>query len=149
MEHLPPSPLFHKPASIVAAKNILYANLFLGIFTWAIGRWTTTIYALAPIESIVILLVTVGIILGLIKCIGLGRKWARVVLLVLFLLGLVAYPWTFAAMLKTSMLIAVLSLLQAILQAVALYYLFSLPSTEWFNKVQEKMHDEPAAGFKQ
>jgi hypothetical protein len=149
MEHQPPSPLFHKPASIVAAKNILYADLFLGILTWAIGRWTTTIYALAPIESIVILLVTVGIMFGLIKCIGLGRKWARVVLLVLFLLGLAAYPWTFAGVLKASILIAVLSLLQAILQAVALYYLFSRTSTEWFNKVQEKAHDEPAAGFKQ
>jgi len=149
MEHLPPSPLFHKPASIVAAKNILYADLFLGILTWAIGRWTTTMYALAPIESIVILLVTVGIMFGLIKCIGLGRKWARVVLLVLFLLGLIAYPWTFAGMLKASILIAVLSLLQAILQAVALYYLFSRTSTEWFNKVQEKAHEEPAAGFKQ
>jgi hypothetical protein len=138
MEHLPPSPLFHKPASIVAAKNILYADLFLGILTWAIGRWTTTMYAVAPVESIVILLVTVGIMFGLIKCIGLGRKWARVVLLVLFLLGLVAYPWTFAGLLKASMLVVVLSLLQAILQAVALYYLFSLPSTEWFNRVQEK-----------
>jgi hypothetical protein len=138
MEQLPPSPLFHKPASIVAAKNILYADLFLGILTWAIGRWTTTMYALAPVESIVILLVTVGIMFGLIKCIGLGRKWARVVLLVLFLLGLIAYPWTFAGMLKASMLVAVLSLLQAILQAVALYYLFSRTSTEWFNKVQEK-----------
>jgi hypothetical protein len=148
MEHLPPSPLFHKPASIVAAKNILYANLFLGILTWAIGRWTTTIYALAPIESIVILLVTVGIIFGLIKCIGLGIKWARVVLLVLFLLGLVAYPWTIVGMFKASMLIAVLTLLQTILEAVALYYLFSHSSTEWFNKVQEKAHEEPAAGFK-
>jgi hypothetical protein len=144
MEHLPPSPLFHKPASIVAAKNILYADLFLGILSWAIGRWTTTMYALAPIESIAILIVMVGIIFGLIKCIGLGRKWARVVLLVIFLLGLVAYPWTFAGMLKASILIAVLSLLQAILQAIALYYLFSRTSTEWFNKVQEKAHEEPA-----
>ena len=148
MEQLPPSPLFHKPASIVAAKNILYADLFLGILTWAIGRWTTTMYALAPIESIVILLVTVGIMFGLIKCIGLGRKWARVVLLVLFLLGLVAYPWMFSGMLKASILIAALSLLQTILQAVALYYLFSRTSSEWFNRVHEKAHEEPAAGFK-
>jgi len=149
MEHLPPSPLFHKPASIVAAKNILYADLFLSIITWAIDRWTAKMYAPAPLESIVILLVTLAITFGLIKFIGLGRKWTRVVFLVLFLLGLVVYPWSFAVLLKTNMLIAMLSLLQAILQAVALYYLFSRTSTEWFNKVQEKGHEEPAAGFKQ
>jgi len=71
-------------------------------------------------------------------------KWARVVLLVLFLLGLAVLPWTFAALLKASMLIAVLSLLQTILQIIALYYLFSRASTQWFNRVKEKAHDEPA-----
>jgi len=46
---------------------------------------------------------------------------------------------------KVSMLVAVLSLLQTILQIIALYYLFSRASTQWFNRVQEKAHDEPAA----
>jgi uncharacterized membrane protein YesL len=72
-------------------------------------------------------------------------KWARIVLLVLFLLGLVVYPLTFVSVMKVSMLVAVLSLLQTILQIIALYYLFSRASTQWFNRVQEKAHDEPAA----
>jgi hypothetical protein len=144
MEHVPPSPLFHKPASIVAAKNILYAMLFLGILTWAIGWFTTAIYGRAPVQSIVILVVTVGITFSLIKCIGLGMKWARVVLLVLFLLGLVLYPWTVVDLMKANMLIAVLSLLQAILEIIALYYLFSRASTQWFNEVQEKARNEAA-----
>jgi hypothetical protein len=142
MTSLPPTPLFHKPSSIVAAKNILYAQLFLGMLTWAIGWWTTNINASAPAQSIVILVVTVGIMFFLIKCIGLGRKWARVVLLVLFLLGLAVYPWTFMALLKASMLVGVLSLLQTILEIVALLYLFSRDSTQWFNRVQEKARDE-------
>ena len=145
MEHIPPTPLFHKPASIVAAKNILYAGLFLTILTWALGWWTTTIYAQAPVQSVVTLIVIVGITIALIKCIGLGMKWARVVLLVLFLLGLAVLPWTFVPLLNASMVIAVLSLLQTILQIIALYYLFSRASTEWFNRVQEKARDEPAA----
>jgi len=145
MEHIPPTPLFHKPASIVAAKNILYAVLFLGILTWALGWWTTAMYVRAPAQSVVILVVTVGITFALIKYIGLGMKWARVVLLVLFLLGLVVYPWTFMAMLKASMLVAVLSLFQSILEMIALYFLFSRTSTQWFNRVREKARDEPAA----
>ena len=145
MEHIPPTPLFHKPPSIVAAKNILYAGIFLGILTWGLGWLTTTIYTPAPAQSVVILIVTVGITFALIKCIGLGMKWERIVLLVLFLLGLVVYPLTFVSVMKVSMLVAVLSLLQTILQIIALYYLFSRASTQWFNRVQEKAHDEPAA----
>jgi hypothetical protein len=144
MEHIPPSPLFHKPASIVAAKNILYAVLFLSILNWALGWWTTTMYDPAPAQSIVILVVTVGITFALIKCIGLGKKWARVVLLVLFLLGLVVYPWAFAALLKANIVVAVLSLLVTTLQFIALYFLFSRASTQWFDRVREKARDEPA-----
>ncbi len=144
MEHVPPTPLFHKPASIVAAKNILYAGLFLSILTWAIGRWTTTLYASMPVESAVILVMLVGITFALIKCIGFGMKWARVVLLVLFLLGLAVLPWTFVALLNASMVVAVLSLLQTILQIIALYYLFSRTSTLWFDRVKEKAQNEPA-----
>lgn len=145
MEHLPPTPLFHKPASIVAAKNILYAGLFLSVLTWALGWWTTTMYAAAPVQSVIILIVIIGITFALIKCIGLGMKWARVVILVLFLLGLAVLPWTFLPLLKASMVVAVLSLLQTILQIIALYFLFSRASTQWFNRVQEKARDEPSA----
>ena len=53
------------------------------------------------------------------------------------------------ALLKASMVVAVLSLLQAILQLIALYYLFSRASTQWFNRVQEKARDEPAPGPRQ
>jgi hypothetical protein len=145
MEHVPPSPLFHKPASIVAAKNILYAGLFLTILTWALGWWTTAVYAQAPVQSVVTLILTVGITYALIKCIGLGMKWARVVLLVLFLLGVAVFPWTLLVLLKASIVVAVLSLLQAILQIIALYFLFSRASTQWFDRVKEKAQNEPAA----
>jgi hypothetical protein len=145
MEHIPPTPLFHKPASIIAAKNILYAGLFLSVLTWALGWWATTLYAAAPVQSVVILIVDVGIMFALIKCIGMGMKWSRVVLLVFFLLGLAVLPWTFAAVLKASLLVAVVSLLQTILQIIALYYLFSRASTQWFDRVKEKAQDEPAA----
>ena len=145
MEHVPPGPLFHKPASIVAANNILYAGLFLNILTWALGRWTTTIYATRPVQSAAILIAMLGITFALIKCIGLGMKWARVVLLVLFLLGVAVFPWTLLVLLKASIVVAVLSLLQAILQIIALYFLFSRASTQWFDRVKEKAQNEPAA----
>jgi hypothetical protein len=142
-EQIPPSPLFHKPLSIVAAKNLLYAVLFLNLITWAIGWWSAGVYSAAPIQSIVILIVTVVATFVLIKCVGLAMKWARVVLLILFLLGLAGYLWSFSVLWKTSIVIAVLSLLQLILEAVALGYLFSRDSTLWFDRVREKERDEP------
>jgi hypothetical protein len=148
MEHIPPGPLFHKPASIVAAKNILYAGLFLSILTWALGRWPTNMYTSTSVESAVILVAIVGITFALIKCIGLGIKWARVAILILFLLGLAVLPWTFVALLNASMVVAVLILLLTILQIIALYYLFSRASTQWFDRVREKARDEPAAHVK-
>jgi hypothetical protein len=142
-EQTPAGPLFHKPLSIVAAKNLLYAVLFLNVITWAIGWWSAGVYLDAPIQSIVILIVTVVVTFVLIKCVGLGMKWARVILLVLFLLGLAGYLWACGTLWKISIVIAVLSLLQLIVEAVALGYLFSRESTLWFDRVREKERDEP------
>jgi hypothetical protein len=145
MEHVPPTPLFHKPLSIVAAKNILYADLFLSIITWAVARWATAIFATTPVQSVIMLIVILGITYGLIKCIGLGMRWARLLLLVLFLLELAFLVWAHAALFNANMLITVLCLLQLSLQVIALYYLFSRNSTQWFNRVKEKANDEPTA----
>lgn len=143
MENLPPNPLFHKPLSIVAAKNILYAVLFLEVITWAISRWRPVAYAAPTAQNIVTLIVTVVVLFALIKWVTMGLKWARVALLVIFLLGLIAYAWSFSVLWQTSILIAILDLLQTILGAVALGFLFTRDSTLWFDRVREKAQDEP------
>jgi hypothetical protein len=135
---LPEGPLFHKPSSIIAAMTLLYATLFLGVINWAIGEWGTAVHPASPGEGVVVLLITLVIIFGLIKMIGLGKKWARVVLLVLFVLGVLAYPWTLGPIFKSNLLVGVLSVFQALLQAVALVFLFSQASTQWFNKVHSE-----------
>ena len=132
---LPEGPLFHKPSSIIAAINILYATLFLGIINWAIGEWATDVHPTSRAEAVSVLIITLVIIFGLIKMIGLGKKWARVVLLVLFVLGMLVFPWTLGPLFKSNLLVGVLSAFQAVLQVVALVFLFSPASTQWFNHV--------------
>jgi hypothetical protein len=139
---IPQGPLFHKPTSIVAAMNILYATLFLGVINWAVGQWGTAVRPASPVEGVVILLVTLGLMFWLIKMIGQGKKWARVVLLVLIVLGILVYPLTLMAIFKSNLLLGVLSIFQALLQIVALVFLFSPASTQWFNHVHSFVENE-------
>ena len=133
---LPANPLFNKPKSIIAAKNILYATMFLGIINWTITQWMTDLHSSAPVEGVIILIVTLLVIFILIKQIGFGRKWARIVLLVLFIAGLLIFPWTLSVLFKANLLIGIISLLQALMEIVALVFLFSKESTQWFNRVR-------------
>ena len=146
---LPADPLFHKPKSIIAAKNILYATLFLGVINWAFSQWATDLYKSGPIPAIITLILTLVIIFILIKQIGFGRKWARVVLLVLFLAGMFFFLRTASVLFKTNLLVGVISLLQAILEIVALIFLFSKESTLWFNRVHITAQDAPVPGPKE
>jgi hypothetical protein len=139
---LPEGPLFHKPSSIIAAINILYATLFLAVVNWAISQWSTDVHPTSTAETVIILLVTLGLIFSLIKMIGLGKKWARVVLLVLFVLGILPFFWMLGALFKSNLLVGVLSVFQALLQAVALVFLFSQASTQWFNHVHSFTQNE-------
>jgi hypothetical protein len=139
---IPPGPLFHKPSSIIAATNILYATLFLGAINWAVGQWGAAVHPASSAEGVAILLVTLVLIFWLIKMIGQGKKWARVVLLVLFVLGILVYPWTLMALFKSNLLLGVLSVFQAVLQVVALIFLFSPASTQWFNHVHSFAENE-------
>jgi hypothetical protein len=143
MEHLPPNPLFHKPQSIVAAKNILYAVLFLEIIDWAVARWMPGSVSAVSAQTIVTLIATVAILFALIKLVTMGMKWARIVLLVLFVLAMAFYVWAFSAMWQTNMLLAVLTLLEVALGAAAMGFLFARESTLWFDRVREKATDEP------
>ena len=139
---LPEGPLFHKPSSIIAVINILYATLFLGIINWAIGQWATDVHPASPAAAVIELLITLGLIFSLIKMIGLGKKWARVVLLLLFVLSLLVFRWTLGPLFKSNMLVGVLSVFEALLQAVALIFLFLQASTQWFNHVHSFTQNE-------
>jgi hypothetical protein len=141
---LPPGPLFHKPKSIIAAINILYASLFLDLINWGISQFTAEQTGQARIEAIVVLVLTILVTFILIKKVGTGKKWARTILLVLFILGLAGFLWVAPAMFKLNLLVAIISLLITILEIIALGYLFSKDSTAWFDHVASFKRDEPA-----
>lgn len=140
MEHPSPGPLFHKPLSIVAAKNILYTVMFLALLTWTIDRLS---WGSSTVMAVVILVLTLVLLFALTKAFTRGHKWARVVLLVLFLLGLIPYLLGLGVLWNTRLLVAVLSLVQFLLEALAIGFLFRQESTRWFNRVKEAAQREP------
>jgi hypothetical protein len=146
---LPSDPLFHKPKSIIAAKNILYATLFLGVINWTISQMTSNVDDNLRIHGLIIAIVALLVIFLLIKQIGLGRQWAKWVLLVFFILRLLSFPFVLVPLFKVNLLVGVIMVFQALLELLALLFLFSTESTHWFNHVQTFVDDEPVQKSKQ
>lgn len=142
MNNPPPGPLFHKPPGIAAGKNILYAVLFLKIITWAIVPWSDQAYHVSTVSIVIIIAVTFAIPFVLIKAATMGKKWARLGLLLWFLAELTVLFWIFVSLWQISSLIFLLILLQVILEVIALRFLFIRESTLWFDRVHEKELDE-------
>jgi hypothetical protein len=136
-------PIFHKPKSIIAAKNILYANIFLGLLNSVIQRWMGPSDAGMNLEALLISLVTLLLLVFLTRMIGLGKKWARTVLLILFILGVAVFSFVLIPMIKANILTGVLSIFSAILQVIALVFLFSRDSTHWFDAIEENKLQHP------
>jgi hypothetical protein len=132
---LPTDPLFHKPKSIIAAKNLIYATMFLGVINWALSEWATDLKRYSQLQGICTIAFILLITFALAKQIGLAKKWARTVYLVLFLLGLIVFPFTILPLFKANIVIGLIAALEAILQLFALKFLFAEESTEWFNRV--------------
>jgi uncharacterized PurR-regulated membrane protein YhhQ (DUF165 family) len=133
---IPEGPLFHKPKSILAARNILYASLFLaviGLFVvqFALGLpGNPNLKVILSNGSLIILLYIA------IRFIGFGKKWARTMFLVVFILNAVATPIYASFIFRTNLALGFLFVLQMLLQILALVYLYSESSNEWFNRFE-------------
>jgi hypothetical protein len=130
---IPAGPLFHKPKSIIAARNILYTALFLEALVFILQQviWTT------PGQPDIRVLFSNGILLVLlyvaIRFIGFGKKWARILFLVLFILIVLASKIFVPFLFKTNLALGFLFVLQLLLQILALVFLYNKSSNEWFN----------------
>jgi hypothetical protein len=137
---IPSEPLFHKPKDIIAAKNIIYATMFLGVIGWVISKMSNGLpdqvnSQNGMIDGLIVTIVNLLIQFILARQIGLGKKWARTVYLILFVLGIVI-SFFMLPMFKVIILLAVVYLIQMILQILTLRFLYSQKSTHWFNSVR-------------
>jgi hypothetical protein len=131
----PNGPLFHKPRSILAAKNILYAGIFLAILNGVLYYWVLDIPVDSHLQVIGMLGVNLLLLYALTHLVGLGKKWARTILL-FFLILMTLYFYHMVPVFRLNLVMGFLSGLLFLLELAALVFLFSKDSNEWFNRME-------------
>jgi hypothetical protein len=132
----PAGPLFHKPKSIIAAKNILFANVFLYLVILFIIKTTNGFELYLNTPGIIISIVVIVLLFILTRLIGFRKKWARALLTVLvvaLIAQAVLFPFVAYLLFRANLLIGVLLIVQSLLQLLALRFLYAKESNLWFN----------------
>jgi hypothetical protein len=115
-------------------------SIFLQLAALVIGPIITAtdwshLESLGPIRKPVLDAVVTLLLLGyFIWKMSQGKNWARITLLVLFLIGLPFYIFYIRARFGRSAILAVLSILQGLLQGTGLLLAFRASAKVWFKK---------------
>jgi len=131
-------PSVTRPPIVTKALVLLYIALGIGPI-----RIVMEVPGVSTAVAIIPALILTALLAGFVYLIGTGRNWARITLLVLVLIGI---PFSVAPLLeifRTNFVSGVLGLVQAVLQIVALVFLFQKQSSEWFKARSRKSSLEP------
>jgi len=120
------------PPNVTRFEQLMYLSLGIGIINAALqyqdlsAQAGFTLFVQAFVLGISILFIWL-----------IARRhtnWARWVLLIIFLPGVVAYIPLLSGMLQTNLLSGILSIIQFFFQGIALYLVFTGNSGAWFKK---------------
>src|SRR5437879_4460671 len=110
---------------------MLWASLAVGLVKVLIDFYNLSNLA-TPAFTNFVLIGTFAVIAFLIFKISAGRNWARITLLLSFLLGVVPAVFDFPDEFSRVPVVGALSVIQLGLQACSLFLLFKQPGTTWF-----------------
>ena len=127
-------PAAQKPQSVVAAINLLWASLAVGLVKMLMDFSNLSAVAPAAFTNF-ILIFTFALIGFLIFKISAGRNWARITFLVMFIIGVLPTLPIVLGEFSRSAVVGALSVAQIGLQVYALFLLFTQPGSSWFRKV--------------
>lgn len=131
----PPNIAATRPAIIQSAISLLWASLAVAAVKVALD-WTNFVRRGSVAFTVFIMILTFAFIGFFVVKIGQGKNWARVVFLVIFVVGIVPAIFVWRSEFAHSRLLGILSIVQAALQATALYFIFTSPGKEWYRKAQ-------------
>ena len=121
-----------RPYRVVRAVVLLWLSLLVGALIFVLEFEFIKRTAASASMVWVVSLGALGISALLTASIYARQNWARIVFLVLFLLGGLPYLAVLSDMFGRSKVAALLSLTQLLLQAAAIYLLFTKPGSLWF-----------------
>ena len=132
---MPPLYESGRPRAVSKAVNLLWASLAVGLAKVALNL--EDLNRGTPAVTIVVILTTLAVMALLVVNIAAGRNWARIALLVSFIVGLLPALAILTSELSRSTFLSTLSVAQFAMQGYALFLIFTLPGATWFRKVSE------------
>ena len=130
---IPAGPLFHKPKSFISAKNLLYTSICIGVFTLLLHKLVPGVLNSGVITGLLLITVSYVMLFFIIKQLSLCKKWARVALIIVWLLLSAFYLFMFKMELKATMAEWAFFVVQAAFELIAIMFLYTKESNEWFN----------------
>jgi hypothetical protein len=120
-----------RPLVVTRAVQLIALSLLLGMAR-AIFDVTHQVSGLTLFFALMILLIVMTVFFFLAFMIGMGRNWARIVLLILIIIGLPVSIPGYLQELRVSLWHGVVSFVVATLQVIAIVLLFTKPANAWF-----------------
>jgi hypothetical protein len=121
-----------RPTQVTKAVRLLWTALLLAVLV-AFPQYLEPLPPEVSQKSLWMLLVFVwGFWAILTFLIGRRHNWARIVTLLFFVGGLALWIWDYEALLDRPPYSLAVELLDTVLTAVALYWLFTGPGAQWF-----------------
>jgi hypothetical protein len=126
-----------RPKVITTAIRILTLSIAIGLLM-SLVRVAQQVSGAPLILAILIVLAFFGVFLFLVSRIWAGRNWARIVFLILVLIGLPFAIPNYIAELRKNVLSGSVSMLIVVLQLLGTYLLFTKNSNTWFKARKQK-----------
>nr|WP_314838585.1 hypothetical protein [uncultured Flavobacterium sp.] len=122
------------PKKVKQASNLVYLSLVLGLIKMVLYEILTSQKMLTQPKALTIGIITIAILAFFGFKIGEGKNWARITFLVLFIIGIISFPFSLLNEFKMSPIIGIASVIQMLIQLYILIILFTGESKEWFSK---------------
>jgi hypothetical protein len=122
-----------RPKRVTTGVQFLFASLALGVIVAAISVARNT-SGTAMVGALIFALMFFALSFLLVWRIAAGKNWARILWLVLVLIGTPLALRNYVAMLKVNALSSSLSIFISILQLLGTYLLITGSSNSWFRK---------------
>ena len=126
-----PTAIVERPREATRAVQLISASFIIGGIR-AIIELAHMVSGASFLVAILLLIAFFGICFFFVSKIAAGRNWARIVFLVLVLIGLPFAVLGYIQELRTSLLGGSISIIMAILQVLGTYLLFTKNSNLWF-----------------